>query len=813
MKRIILLLSGLFLLCFSYAFSQTSTGSIIGTVLDPEGKAVEFANVILNKAADSTLVKGEFTDTDGKFELVNIPAGTYWIVISYVGLPNSQTDVFELKEGQKLSLPTINMTPASTELAEVVVTAQRPLLEIKPDKMVFNVEGSVNASGSDAMELLRKAPGVIVDNNDNIALMGRNGVQIYIDGKPSPLSGSDLATYLKTLQSTDIDAIEIITNPSAKYDAEGNAGIINIRLKKNKNLGANGNVTLDYSVGEVARYTGSINGNYRNKNMNLFGNYSYNDGSNTNFLNMYREQNGLVFDQRSLSEGSWQGHNFKLGADFFINDKNTVGIMVNGYNTDFLWKSSSRTPIFTSGSSMIDSVLIASSRNDGKANNYNVNLNYRFDDAKGKTWNLDADYGIFENNGLEYQPNSYKDATETEMLQERIYRNETPTDINIATFKIDHERPLFGGQLGTGAKFSYVTTDNTFHTFNVINGENILDQNRSNQFDYTENVNAIYANYGRQLNSKLNIQAGIRMERTNSTGDLTALHESDEDYVERHYIDFFPSGGITYTLNQKNTFQLNYSRRINRPSYQDLNPFLNRMDELTFEKGNPFLKPEYANSIQLTHSWNYKLTTSLSYSHTKDLITRIIDTSGVTGSYITWLNLAKQETYSLNVSAPIPVTDWWSMFTTATGFYSRNQADYGDGKTINLDVKSFNLYSQQTFKLPYDISLEVSGFYSSPSLWGGTFEMDAMWSIDAGVQKKVLGGKGNLRLSVSDIFKTQEWYGRSQFGALVMDIHGGWDSRRLKVNFSYMFGNSQVKAARNRSTGLEDEQNRIKSDN
>ncbi|MCB9291733.1 MAG: TonB-dependent receptor [Lewinellaceae bacterium] len=796
----------------TFSFSQYQQSAMInGRVEGPGGEALEFANVMLHAAADSSLAKVEVTGQEGTFSMSRVPEGRYWISVSYVGLPSFRTQPFQAKAGEAYELPAIQMQDASVELSEVVVTAEKPLVEVRADKMVFNVENTINASGSTAFELLRKAPGVVVDNNDNISLLGRAGVQVYVDGKPSPLGAADLAAFLKTVQSDEIEAIEVITNPSSRYDAEGNAGIINIRMKKDKRLGANANVNLGYSVGKVPQYNGTISGNYRNEKLNTFGSYSHSEGQNRNFMELYRRQLGMFYDQSNRQGDEWSSHNFKAGTDFFLGEKQTVGFLATGFLSNNSGWSTSRTPFGSIEFNRVDTVLLASSNDRRDRNNLNFNLNYRFDDKKGMVWNIDADYGLFRNNGSAYQPNFYLDPTETITFREKINTNETPTDIDIYTFKVDHERPLLGGQVGAGLKLAYVNTDNTFRFFDEYDGTPVLNTNRSNRFVYEENINAGYVNYQRQL-GKVGVQAGLRVEQTHATGDLTSFRDGETgEKFDREYTDFFPSGGLTYAPNEKHNFQLTYSRRINRPSYQDLNPFLNKLDELTYEQGNPFLKPEYANNIQLTHSFNYRLNTTLSFSHTKDLITRITDTAEVNASYITWLNLADQYNYSLSVSAPLPITKWWSSFTNMTGSYTQNQADYGGGKTVNLDATTFNIYSQHTFRLPGDFALEVSGWYNSPSLWGGTFEMDAMWSVDAGIQKKVMDGRGNIRLAVSDIFRTNEWHGVSRFGALDLDVAGGWDSRRFRASFSYLLGNDQVKGARRRSTGLEEEQNRVKS--
>lgn len=793
------------------AYAQNASALIRGRVLNNKNEAIEYANVLLHKAADSTVVKLEYTQADGFFEIAHVEPGQYRIAVSFVGLPNFLSIVYEVKAGQELTIPDVKLQEAPAELQGVTIKAQKPILEIKPDKTVFNVEGSVTAAGSNAFDLLRKSPGVVIDNNDNITMLGRAGIRIYIDGRPSPMQGSDLAQFLRSLQSSEIEAIELITNPSAKYDAQGNAGIINIRLKKDKKLGANGNVNLGYSVGERAWYNGGISANYRNKKTNFFGSYNYSDNTFLNYMTMDRNQLGARFNQSSNQGNASENHNFKVGADWFLNKQHTIGVLASGFLGNNTYFGNGRTEISRVGQSTLDSILIAQSDNEGTRNNLNFNFNYRFDNGKGKTLNLDSDYGTFRNTAEEFQPNYYYDAEEKVKLSERIFANSTPTKIDISTFKADFENKLWGGQLGAGLKFSLVRTDNTFDFFNVLDNVPVLNTDLSNQFIYTENVNAAYVSYSRQL-KKWSFNAGLRAEQTNSEGDLQAYKPINDDNVKRHYLDFFPSAGLTYNVNQKNTLALNYSRRINRPSYQDLNPFQNRLDELTYEQGNPFLKPEYAHNLQLRHTFNYRFNTTLSYSHTQDQITRFLDTAGTAANYITWLNLANQYSYSLAISAPIQVRKWWNSFTNMTGSHTRNQADFGEGKIVALNVSTFNVYSQQTFTLPKGWTAEVSGWYNSPSIWGGTFKMNSMWSVDMGIQKKILKDKGNVKLGVSDIFRSNKWTGISRFGALNLDIAGGWDSRRLKLNFTYNLGNSEVKAARRRTTGLEDEQRRVKNE-
>lgn len=402
---------------------------------------------------------------------------------------------------------------------------------------------------------------------------------------------------------------------------------------------------------------------------------------------------------------------------------------------------------------------------------------------KGKTWSIDADYGTFDLASNQLQPNFYKDPTEFFVLSESIVFMDTPTNIDIYTLKIDHELPIGKGKMGAGAKVAYVKTDNIFDFYNVLNNQNILNRDATNQFAYTENVNALYANYAQQ-SGKFNFQAGVRLEQTNSEGNLTSFATTEDDNVKRNYLNLFPSAGVTYQMNDKNSLVFNYSRRINRPNYQDLNPFRQRLDELTFEKGNPFLQPEYTNKFQLTHTFNYAINTTLSFDHTTDLIGRLTDAETENSTFITYQNIADRFNYSLNVSGAVPIKEWWSTYTSLTAFHQRNRADFGEGKTIALNVTSFNAYMQQTFTLPKDFTMEISGFYSSPSIWEGAFKMEEMWQLNAGIAKKVLQGKGNIKLNINDIFKTQVWRGVSRFGDLYMVANGGWDSRRVALTLT-----------------------------
>jgi len=580
--KTLLLVMGIIFTLSSYA--HRTTNAIRGIVNDEKGKALAAATVTLHKSQDSALVKTEVTDAAGSFEFSTVTDGNYFIEVTSVGFKNYQSSSVTIK-GQPLDLPAVILNTAPAELGGVLVKAKKPMIEIKADKTVFNVEQSINATGSNALELLQKSPGVQVDNNENISMKGKTGVKIYVDGRMMQLETKDLAEYLKSINSNDIEAIEMISNPSAKYDASGNAGIINIRLKKNKKYGTNGSVNLGYVQGETPKGNGSVNLNYRDKKINIFGNVGGDIGQYKNTLNLYRIQNDTIFDQHSPNWSDRKSGNIKAGVDYFIDSKQTIGVLATSNFSDGTWNSKSQTKIYYNPTGEFLKTLDAQNTVLGNRTNTNFNLNYRYADTSGREINFDGDYGLFRGTGRSTQPNYYHDPN-GQLISKFVYHNSTPTDIDIYTAKVDAQQKLWKGVFGYGAKISYVKTKNTFDFFNEINSKPELDLAKSNKFDYTENVNAAFVNYQRQLNSKWSLQAGLRAEQTNSEGKLKRAdgQQQNDDNVKRNYFDLFPSAAVTFTINPKNTLNLTYSRRIDRPTYQDLNPFENKLDELTYEK-------------------------------------------------------------------------------------------------------------------------------------------------------------------------------------------------------------------------------------
>lgn len=798
------LLSNLFFIFFTL---NLSAQSISGIVKDKTGEKMEFITVLLLNVKDSSLVKGAITDVEGKFDIKNMPSGRYFLSASGTGFAKTNTQAFDYK-GDSYTLEPIVLKQSDTELAAVTVTSSKPLIEIQADKLVVNVEGSINATGSNALELLQKTPSVQVDQDDNVSLEGKQGVRIYIDGKPSPLSGRDLAAVLKSMQSSDIEAIEIITNPSAKYDAAGNVGIINIRLKKNKKIGTNGNISINPTMGVTPKIDASGSLNYRNKKLNVFGNAGYGQGIWHNWRANDKILDGVAFNTSISSEWHNKYKNFKAGADYSLNDKNSIGIVVNGSqsNRNFITNSQTIIGDFTEG--VLDSAkLISTSSAPGTSQNLNYNLNYRFADTSGHELTLDADFGQYSGTTNLFQPNDYTYKNPFQLPYSVVYRQSTPTNITILSFKADYEQRFLKGKLGYGLKASNVESENTLDAYTVESNVSVRDTNKSNSFTYSEKVFAGYLNYNKTFNKKWSLQAGLRAEQTISLGNLVSYKRNALDKVDTSYLNLFPSFALTYNASKNHTLNLNYSRRINRPSYEDLNPFEYRIDELTYYKGNAFLQPRYTDRIKLTHTFMSKLTTSLAYYYTSNEYNNISRIDGYK-IYNTTENFSYSQGVSLNISLNTPITKWWEINYS---FYCQKNAIHGefnDGTVYDVANQNWGFNGSTTFKINKSTTFEISGWYRSKFTWIYVNRTQGM--MDIGLKKKILKDKADIKFSMGDVLNTVGFSALFVHNNIYQNIYGVWEARRYTINFNYRFGSNEIKSAREHKGGAEDESGRIK---
>ncbi|MBL0355652.1 MAG: TonB-dependent receptor [Chitinophagaceae bacterium] len=812
MKKIFILTAAALLSLAGRSVAQ-SPSAISGSVKDNANKPLQSVTVSLLNAKDSSLVKTDVTDNKGDFEINTSKEGSFLLSYSSVGYDQQYSETFEKKPGQQVAMKPVALLQVNGKLKEVTIVAKKPMIEVKADKTVFNVEASINAQGSNALELLQKSPGIQVDNNDNISMKGKTGVKVYIDGKMMQLDTKDLAAYLKSINSNDIEAIEMISNPSAKYDASGNAGVINIRLKKNKRIGTNGSVNAGFVQGVTPKGNGSINLNYRDKKVNVFGNAGTNIGRYENELNLYRIQKDTLYDQKSVMQSNDKSMNVKAGADFFIDKKNTIGVMGTTNYSDNEWNSKGNTAISYNPTGTFIKKLQALNTVPGNRTNANFNLNYRYADTAGTEVNFDADYGLFRGKGRSYQPNNYY-GNSSNLLYSITNRNYTPTNIDIYTAKVDVEHKLGKGKLGYGAKASIVRTTNTFDFFtDTAFDKPVQVKEKSNRFRYDEKVYAAYVNYQQQLNAKWSLQTGLRTEWTKSEGLLTrgdGIVQQDNN-VKRSYVNLFPSAALTWNISQKHSLNLTYSRRIDRPTYQDLNPFENKLDELTYEKGNAFLRPQYTDNVELTHTFMGFLNTTVGYSHVSDYATQVTDTTG-NATFVQQQNLATQQILSFNIGSPTPIKQWWNGYANFWFNYQLFNGKIGENK-VSEKIPMYGAYLQQSFTLGKDYTAEISGWLNGPGVWGGTWKTSAQGSVDIGLQKQFLQKRASIKLAATDIFHTAPWKATNDFGGLYIKGGGNWESQTFRLSFSLRFGSNQINSSRERKTGLESESKRIKGAN
>ncbi|CCH55623.1 TonB-dependent receptor [Fibrisoma limi BUZ 3] len=793
-------------------FGQIPTrGKVSGQVGTVAGKPLEFTTMMLLKAKDSTLVKGAVSDAGGKYEFENVGAGEYVVAAQQIGYRKTYSQRFSVDEAHPaIEVPALAMTDETKSLSEVKVVAKKPFIEQQVDRTVVNVENSIVASGNTALEVLEKAPGVTIDRqNDQIQLKGKSGVIVYIDGKQTYLSGQEVANLLKNTPSDNIEKIEIITNPGSKYDAAGNSGIINIKMKKNKNFGTNGTWVAGLGMGRFEKYNTSLNLNHREGKINVFGNYSYfhNRRFQENELNRIIPFNGTVtyFDQKSYRPNRFDGHNYRAGLDYFISKKSTIGVLATGFINDWNQYNAVNNTIIRNAAGEITLKPTTAVTVQNKWTNLTGNLNYKYEfNGKGRELTADMDYSRYNGDSYNNLVTTYLNAQNEPAQPTETVRNDMPSVIDIWAFKSDYVHPTKKGKWETGIKSSYVQSDNNLVFENLLDGRWVLNENQSNRFKYQENINAVYANYSGKLDKKTSLQFGLRVEQTHSKGNSVTLNR----IVDRNYTNLFPTLFLSRQLDTNNVLNFSYSRRIDRPNYQNLNPFRFYLDPYTYQQGNPYLKPQFTNSFQLTHVYKGSFSTSLSYSRTTDVIVNEvpgqIPEQNIT--YVTSDNLATQDNVSLTMSFPLPIRKWWNMQNNITVFYNKFDSPYL-GAQYNVDFVAYNLYSSNTFTLGKGFSAELAGWYNSKGLYG-FYRYQPQGAFSIGLQKTILNKKGTLKLNVNDPFWLNQFKGYAKYQDIDFRITSRWESRVARATFTYRFGNQNVKAARQRSTSTEAERNR-----
>ena len=793
-------------------YSSLAQYRIDGTVQDEQQQPLPSANVLLLSAADSSLVKGTVADTTGAYQLEATDASEYLLSVQMIGYQSYFSDPFRPQSSVQQWSP-VRLAEATTELGEVVVQAAKPLMEVTSNALVMNVSASPVLQNGSAKEVLEKSPGVVIDQNGNITVKGKANVLVYLDGKPTYMSTRDLLQMLESMPAQHIEKLEIMDNPPAKYDAEGNAGIINIVRTAEAATGLNGTVGVNAGYGRYPKISPSLQLNYRQNKINLFGDYSYFYNKRFSSTDIFRRipnpSTGAVttFDQQSDDVGIPQGHNFRAGADWFVTEKSTLGVLISGNDGQYTETTDNLTVLGGEYDNPYDGLnAVNTSDNQWQSLTYNVNFEQNWETAG--TLKLDVDYVQRNNRNFQTNDNFFFSNEGTTSEPPLLVRTRTQTDIDILAAQADYSRALGEGlQLEVGAKISRVATDNNLDFRTLEDEVSVLDTLRSNRFVYDENISAGYVNVSKKWSDRWMVQAGLRGEHTFSRGESVTL----DSLVQRDYFNLFPSASVSYTIPDQHSFSLSYSRRIDRPDYDNLNPFEYFLDRFTFGRGNPFLNPQYTNAYGLTYGLKNAVFLTLNYNRTTDAITQVLLQENETQTtFQTTVNLNRINNYSVNLSAPVPITQWWMTNLNLTSFYNQVESPFSEGGVIDNSQLSYSLNAQNTFSLPKDIKVELSGYYTSPLLYG-MFEIGEQYQLDLGVTKSF--GRLRVQATLNDVFN---WQGNQVIirqGDIDATVVNDWESRVFRLNLSYRFGNEKIKKARQRDTASDELQKRAGGNN
>ncbi|MEO6285494.1 MAG: outer membrane beta-barrel protein [Dyadobacter sp.] len=814
MKTFISILFSLFIIWTASA--QNIENSISGAVRDTRNEVIPGATVKLLRAADSSMVLGEITDIDGKFRFKKVDPATYLISITAMGQKPFTSVSLTIDEAHpSVSMPPVILLPAKNiELNEVTIKTKKPLIVQEIDRTVLNVESMISSASSNTLEILGKTPGVSVSANGEISLNGKSGVMVLIDGRSTYMSGQDLAAYLKSLPGGVLDKIELIDNPPARYDAAGNA-IIDIRLKKSRAGGLTGSVSFGASMGKYARNNDAINLNYNRKKVNLFANLGYNHEKNYS-LDVY-DRRFYTIDSKPSSfidlvnhqTSRNNGFNANFGMDFAATPKTTYGLIVNlngGKRTGTLDYESTNF----NATHNLDAIGSGDNRaHDSRDNKgFNLNMLHKFN-TTGRELAVDANYLRYHSQGSQtirnttFQPNGAVTGQE-----EFLYH--IPSLINIYTAKADYSHPLKNkAKMDAGFKSSIVDNDIIFDHFNVNEGIQTIDNRRSNHFKYHENINAVYMN-GQKSWSRLGVQLGVRVENTEARGNQIGNDSIPGIRFTKSYTGLFPSAFLSYKLDKKgnNTLVLMAVRRISRPNYQLLNPFVVFKDQYSYSSGNPMVTPQYQNRLELKYQHKQFLNMGLSYNKFTDVI---FQTTQAVGEIFTTRpeNIANGYMVLLNTTVSVSPTKWW--YTNTTLRLSRMEIQgpvYTEQLSFETNIARLEVNNYFTMKNGW--SAELGGYYASRDLNGQTVT-SGMYRVNAGIQKKIWKGKGNISLSAEDIFHTWIYHNKSL--SLRQSEYfqtSESDTQRVGLSISYRFGKDTfARKRRHNNNASDDEKGRI----
>jgi iron complex outermembrane receptor protein len=775
-----------FCLCSLVSFSQG--GSRINLkVLNEQSHPLSSATVSLYIKKDSSLVKVQVTDSLGETSFKTLPAGDYFYHVSYMGYAEHFSAHFFIPDDMRLDLPAVTLHPSANALTNVTVSARKPFVEMKPGKTIVNVEAGITNVGATAMEALEKMPGITVDKDGNISLKGRNGVAVLIDGKQTFLDAAQLSVLLSGINASQISQVEIMDQPSSKYDASGNAGVINIKLKKNQQKGFNGSINSSFAQGFYPKNNNSLQLNYRNGPANIFLNYSTNVGKSFTriyALRKYFEPDettvASMLEQPSFFTGKIMVHNIRTGIDYSINKKTSAGIILNGLLLNRNGNTSN-TALWLDANRATDSLIETHSSNDSRWRNGGINFNFRHAFDPNRQITVDVDRIIYSIDGNQFFENSGVFPT----VYNESTRADLPSDIQILSAKADYTGQIKKWKLESGVKTSHIKTDN-LAAYEFLDGSAWKeDLGKSNHFLYNETIHAVYASTETKT-KRWNVQAGLRYELTNYDARQLGNAVVKDSSFSRSYNSLFPSAFASYEADSLNTFSFSAGRRIDRPPFQKLNPFVFIINKYTYQAGNPFFRPQYTWNFEFSHLYKNILITSLSYSVTHDYFSQIfpVDSNGIV--VYTEGNLKRLQSFGASVALQLSPATWWSFSSQINLIHKKMEGFIEKAYSASVTQGNFNLNNQLRFNKGW--GGEISGFYVSKSRNDIQEVIDPAGQFSIGVSKTVLKNKGTVKLAVRDIFYTQWMKGLTRFTLANEYFKLTRDTRVITVSFNYRFG-------------------------
>lgn len=777
-------------------FSYSQTLAISGKIIDVAEKPVAFANITILKA-DNTVLRSTIADTLGRFS-VEVPSNERLsIKFTAIGLKERMVTVDPLTSSSDLG--NLKMEIDDKALKNVNILSMRPTIIQKADRMVVNVEGTAMAAGNTAYDVLSKAPGIFIDQEGNIQLNGRTGVTVMIDGRLTYLSARDLRTLLEGMPAENLKNLEIITNPSAKYDAEGVTGILNINLRKNTLRGMNGSIYSSYNHNfKQQGFSAGGNVNYKSNRWNSFLNLdmaSRAGGREATFTRIfYSPTDTTYFDQAASGNFRVQGPpSVRIGTDFTLNERDVIGGMIN-YTTN-TGKNDFLTDTYVGPNPVNPSQFIAADNyNRNVYRNLTGNVHYTSKlDTLGSNYSVDLDYVRITNKGEGNFYNYFTDLSTDQVTKDFLYTS-IPNRYDIYAARTDFVLHSNNEQVWEfGAKGVHVVSDNDSR-FYFNNGTLQLDPKRTNHFKYKETILAAYINTKGDLSKKLSYQAGLRAENTSSDGNLITTNVVNK----RKYLDFFPSLFLQQKVNKNYGINYSYSRRLTRPNYGNLNPFRYYRDPYTWVEGNPFLRPQYTHSFSIAQVLKGVYNLTASYQLTKDMMAEIpiLDVDETTTTYTTG-NMDKGHSVAISAVGPVRITKKWDSQNTLLLSYSKYDLLSNNGPLTN-DQVFFMAQSNHTILLPENFRFEVNLLFRGPAA-SGLYRMGSMHRVDLAVKKSVFKKKLDLTLNVTDVFKGFRFKWTTDINGNVNDFNQYFRIRAIALSLRYNFSKGQKVEAKRRN--------------